>query len=84
MINLSMGTLLLCSMQLFNFDYGMNDKVVTVNNIPTKIMVVQEDYFTVAYDFSKFKEITIAGNQSVIEVLDRNDIEYRCKLREVK
>ena len=76
-MNLIIGTTLLCSMQLFDFP-GL-DRAVTLNNIPTKVMVVQNEYVTVAYDFSKFKEFTISSKEkAVLEVLTLGEIKIRC------
>ena len=77
-MSLTIGMLLFCSMKMLG-DPGF-DRTITLNNIPTKVMVVEGDYVTVAYDFSKFKEFTISNkNKIVIELLELRDIETRCK-----
>jgi len=86
-MNLVIGAIIYCSIEILGFEHytGGTKMDILILNVPTTIMVVSPDkeYYTVAYDFSKLKDVAvISKNDTTMELLSLKSIKARCEKRE--
>ena len=59
--------------------YTLPYLTLEIANVPLILPVVQNNMFTIVYDFSGFKEFTVyPKNKALIKLMEKEDIEREC------